>query len=125
LGRSARDSEIAASVGFTPSDVRELREQAATTHVSIDTAVGDGPVLELKARDSLAPDLTVQRKEQSQLVIDALPLLSEREQFVLRRLYVDGKGQAEVAKELGVSDARISQIHAAAIDRLRKKVAAA
>jgi RNA polymerase sigma factor (sigma-70 family) len=54
------------------------------------------------------------------LIFWALERLSERERQVLERLYWDGYTEAEVAKELGISQQAVSKIKRKAIQKLRK-----
>ena len=52
-----------------------------------------------------------------------LTALPEKEQAVLRHHYLSGVGFDELAKLFAVSRGRISQIHSAALSRLRKRLA--
>ncbi|MEP0815144.1 MAG: sigma-70 family RNA polymerase sigma factor [bacterium] len=52
-------------------------------------------------------------------VLAALERLPEKERRVLAGLYLDDRPRSEIAKELGVSGPRVSQIHAKAVRRLR------
>jgi RNA polymerase sigma factor (sigma-70 family) len=54
------------------------------------------------------------------LIFWALERLSERERQVLERLYWDGYTEAEVAKELGISQQAVSKIKRKAIQKLRE-----
>ncbi|MCD6118759.1 sigma-70 family RNA polymerase sigma factor [bacterium] len=55
-------------------------------------------------------------------VLRAIDNLCEKERAVLKGLYIDDRSRTEVAESLGVTPARISQIHARAIRRLRGRV---
>lgn len=70
------------------------------------------------AYESLAWKRTLQEVS---LAMAALP---ERERLVLRRHYLEGAAFEEVGRELDLSRGRISQIHKAAILKLRAKLAA-
>ncbi|MFZ8854188.1 MAG: sigma-70 family RNA polymerase sigma factor, partial [Armatimonadota bacterium] len=54
------------------------------------------------------------------LICWALERLSERERQVLERLYWDGYTEAEVAKELVISQQAVSKIKRKAIQKLRE-----
>ena len=51
----------------------------------------------------------------------AFDLLPDQQRDVMRLIYIDGLQNRETAQELGISEGRVSQIHKAAIKKLRKK----
>jgi RNA polymerase sigma factor for flagellar operon FliA len=65
------------------------------------------------AYDSLAWKEAVQR------LLSAVETLPSREQLIVRRHYLEGVGMDVIAGLLGVSKGRVSQLHKAAISRLR------
>ena len=65
------------------------------------------------AYDSLALD---EMRRQVHRTVDALP---EREAYVIRQHYRHGVSFQQIAELLGVSKGRVSQIHRAALERLR------
>ncbi|MFA0746298.1 sigma-70 family RNA polymerase sigma factor [Fervidibacter sp.] len=54
------------------------------------------------------------------LIFWALERLSERERQVINRLYWDGRTEAEIAHELGISQQAVSKIKQKAIQKLRE-----
>lgn len=61
----------------------------------------------------------VDESELADKVRDYLSYLSEKERYIIRRLYFDNFTFKEVGDELGVSKQRIQQIEKKALDRLR------
>lgn len=53
------------------------------------------------------------------LLMEAIPRLSEREQLVLKRVYLDGCTQRKVAQEIGVSQMQVSRLLHASAQRIR------
>ena len=51
---------------------------------------------------------------------EALKKLSEREMSIIERRFYKGRTQMEIADEIGISQAQVSRIEKAAIERLRK-----
>ena len=51
---------------------------------------------------------------------EALKKLSERELGIIRLRYFKGKTQMEIAAEIGISQAQVSRLEKAAIDKMRK-----
>jgi len=47
------------------------------------------------------------------------PSLSNEEQLLMKSMYLDGCTQADVSKAIGLTESRISQIHANVIERLK------
>jgi RNA polymerase sigma factor for flagellar operon FliA len=58
--------------------------------------------------------------ERDRLVADAIDMLPERLQVVLRAHYYDGKFMREIGAELGLSDGRVSHLHCRALNLLRE-----
>jgi RNA polymerase sigma factor for flagellar operon FliA len=56
----------------------------------------------------------------AQSVQEAIALLSEREQLVIKAFFFEEKPLLEVAHVLGVTDSRVSQIKREALARLRE-----
>lgn len=84
-----------------------------------DAAVGQGEEprsREPNAYESVAWADTVRRVAEA---VDALP---EQEQRVVRLHYLEGLEFARIADIVGLSRGRVSQIHAAALQRLRKRL---
>ena len=62
------------------------------------------------------------RREQRDLLNQALELVSERERRILSLYYEQDFTMKQIADELGVDESRVSQIHASLLGRLRKNV---
>lgn len=64
-----------------------------------------------------------QRDEQwleSIAVREAMSRLDEREQLIITKRFYQGKTQMEVANEIGISQAQVSRLEKAALQRMRK-----
>lgn len=53
---------------------------------------------------------------------EAMRRLEPREQLIVRMRYFEGKTQMEVAEEIGISQAQVSRLEKAALQRMRKHV---
>jgi RNA polymerase sigma factor (sigma-70 family) len=62
----------------------------------------------------------LEREWRRYLIFWALERLSERERQVINRLYWDGRTEAEIAHELGISQQAVSKIKRKAIQKLRE-----
>ena len=96
------DLAVSLAVGF-------MLDEAA---VLGDAPVAPGP----SAYDSVAWTDTVRR------MVSAIETLPDQERTVVRLHYLEGLEFARIADTLSLSRGRISQIHAAALDRLRKRL---
>ena len=53
---------------------------------------------------------------------DAMERLSEREKHILALRFFEGRTQTEVAAEVGISQAQISRLEKAALERIKKQI---
>jgi RNA polymerase sigma factor (sigma-70 family) len=128
LGRPPDDAEIAEAAGIAPRLVRRVRRLDPTTPASLDAAGphtrdadDDTPTLAEVIPDPAAPDAlaTLCRAESLAALRAALRRLPERERRILALSYRAGRPDAEIAAAFGVSGARVCQLRAQAIRRLR------
>lgn len=96
------DLAVSLAVGFMLDEAAVLGE----------TPVAPGP----SAYDSVAWTDTVKR------MVSAIETLPEQERTVVRLHYLEGLEFARIADTLSLSRGRISQVHAAALDRLRRRL---
>ncbi|GIG28006.1 FliA/WhiG family RNA polymerase sigma factor [Cellulomonas marina] len=130
LHRTPTLPEIAAELELPVAEVRATYSQLATTNVAaLDELLGgeDGSSaasLGDALRDARAEDPagSVEQQEQAFLLSRAVEQLSERERLVVVLYYFEGRTLAEIGRVLGVTESRISQMHTAAIGRLRTRL---
>lgn len=96
------DLAVSLAVGFMLDEAAVLGE----------APVAPGP----SAYDSVAWTDTVKR------MVSAIETLPEQERTVVRLHYLEGLEFARIADTLSLSRGRISQVHAAALDRLRRRL---
>ena len=122
LRRRPSHEELAAHLGLS---VEEYAELAGEAHIPTQLRLGGGPEEEndLSRLDSLAdrtsrpPDAPV---ELDDLRDFAFRVLAGTEAYVVRRYYFEGRSMREIGAELKVTESRICQIHAAALECVRK-----
>lgn len=123
-GRSARDVEVAAELGMDLEAYNDILMDTAGCHVlsfddlSVDSWLSDdeGDTSANGPLPQLQKDLF---KEGLAAAIGNLP---EREQLILSLYYDDEFNLREIGEVLGVSEARVCQIHAQALTRLRSRM---
>lgn len=115
---AARESALAARVGTSVAELREVRVAAeAYSAVPLDRPVGGGT--------SLA-DTVVDGTDQVALLVDLLSLapafarLSPRERRALSLRYWSDATQTTIAADLGISQMQVSRVLSSALGRLRE-----
>jgi len=106
---------LASAAGVSPTAVAEHRAvvNAATQQVSMDDQ------LDHTQDGSASPEEPLLRRERQAVLDEALSALPTRMQDILRMYYGDAMTLRAIASVLGVSEARVSQLHTDAVQRLR------
>jgi RNA polymerase sigma factor for flagellar operon FliA len=117
LGRTPTVAEIAQLIDVEPDLVRERLADADRVVSSLDAP----EVGEFRWTGAL-PDEVVIASERDEFLHRAVDALPERKRFVIRAIYFDDRTVKDVATELGVSHAAVSQQRSAAVRMLRDAV---
>lgn len=121
LGRVPHADEVAVRLGWDASRVEVVREDAGALEAGW-AQVQDATPERVDVLESGAPspfDVAAARQAREQLV-HLLGELSERERMVISLHYFEEIPFKDIAAILGVTDSRVSQIHSAALARLRQ-----
>jgi RNA polymerase sigma factor for flagellar operon FliA len=127
VGRNPEDSEIAQEMGIPIDSYHRMNNRARGIGLlSLDETLPDGstPKFAVQVSDLPSPFDELKIKELKKIVSQALSDLSEREQLVISLYYYDELTLKEIAKVLGLTESRISQIHSETIIKLRAKLRA-
>lgn len=122
FGRDPTAVEIAEELSLDVSDVTEALEAVrplASLNQTIETPSG--------SETHLVDNVSSQGGESDWLdqlaLSNAFDMLDERERFILRTRFIEGRTQTEVAKRLSVSQVQISRLERRALDKLRAALA--
>lgn len=132
LGRSPDDQEIADRLGISLNEwyrtVRELAPIGLTWLVAVSS---DG------LKQFMEPDKVTlpparsgnqfdqcYRREQRDLLSSALQQLPDREREIIESYYFRGHTLEQIGRKLGIDSSRVSQLHSAALARLRSQITA-
>lgn len=128
-GREPSQEELAAHLSITVDELeKRVEEVGALAVLSLDESLtyDDGDTVSLKdklmdqsAIDPMAESVAGEKRE---VLARAIETLSEQERVVVSLYYYEGLLAREISEVLGLSQARISQIHSRAILRLRGKL---
>ena len=124
LGRAPTDEELAQRMNLSVRELDRVRERARASVVSLEEPLPNGAEQKLFVGDTLEDsesDVTVEieRDEQCRELERAVEDLPPQERTVIRRYYFRGEPLKDIKAELGVSESRVSQIHAHAVTHLR------
>ncbi len=121
-GSAPADETVAAALGVSVDEYRtNLEHLVHVTVGALDESEDNGQM----AGNTASPESEAARSEAMSKVRAALPKLEKRDLMVLSLYYVDELTYAEVAHVLGVTTARVCQLHGRAIARLRAEISSA
>jgi RNA polymerase sigma factor for flagellar operon FliA len=128
LGRQGTPDEVAERMGVTRPELEQLQQKVRGTSVlSLEEHLpndrgSDIPLLDtLRGEDgNLGSD--VEQREIREALLAAVESLSRQENTVIKLYYFEGQTLKDIKVVLGVSESRVSQIHAQAVIHLRQKL---
>lgn len=118
-GASPTDEDVAVALGVSVDEYRTNLEHLV--HVTVG-ALDESEDNAQMGSDVSSPEAEAARSEAMTKVRTALPKLEKRDLMVLSLYYVEELTYAEVAHVLGVTTARVCQLHGRAIARLRAEI---
>lgn len=125
LGRYPTEAEVAEKLGITVERYnKDVAGVALSNVLSLDALMDmreqEGAQFEVPSRDMQSqPESVLQEREMQEVLADGIRSLRENEQIVLSLYYEKNLHMKEIAQVMEVSEPRISQIHASAIQKLR------
>ncbi len=127
LGRPPTNSEIASHVQMDEKKCSKIQQISTMANVlSLDMVMNgedDRQSLQLPSNDIASqPERSFLRGELLHTLADAINGLKEKEKMVISLYYVEELNMGQIAHVMQVSEPRISQIHSAAIRKLRAKM---
>ena len=121
-GREPDVEEIAKALGMKRSEV-VFALDAISDPVSLYEPVYTESGESVTVMDQVGDERCTDEHWLTRLALsDALRELSEREKRILSLRFFEGRTQMEVAGEIGVSQAQVSRLEKAAVDRIRKQL---
>ena len=129
LGRVADEYEVAAEMKLTLGEYQQLLGdlkglEIGSLHARRWEDSDEEELSHIPAPSDEGPLFRCLKGEAKQTLIDAIEELPEKERMVLTLYYYEGLTMKEIALTLGVVESRVSQIHSAAVGRLRVALAA-
>jgi len=132
LGRSVEDEEIAGALGMNLAQWHRTLNEIQSIGCDAGTrALSAGPTTKSLSRriepphladDSADPFELCYRREQRDVLGRALSHLRERERQIITLYYEQDLTMKQIAARLNVDESRVSQLHSAALARLKASV---
>jgi RNA polymerase sigma factor for flagellar operon FliA len=123
-GSVPNDDQIAARAGLSLQGYYRTVEEGRRQHfLSIHGMDEESPCLaNLIPAESATPEHEAQKREMVRRLTEAIQGLPERDRHVIVLYYQRDLTMKEVAETLGVTESRVSQVHASALFRLSMKL---
>ena len=122
-GRSPKRAELAGILGVGEQEIEERQAQAASSMLLyLDHTTGDEPGIRDRLQEDrvdVLPEASLQRTELVGTLREAVASLPGVHGQVVQRYYIGGELLQEIADDLGVTEARVSQIRSEGLAALR------
>ena len=129
-GREINENNLVEITGMSEDELKKVMRMPTWHHIgSLDEGVYNHKsdmvyrkdmIEDVNAVDPLEETI---KKEDVQMLSDAVESLKERDKLLLALYYQENLTLKEIGKVLGISESRVCQLHAQAINRLRTIVA--
>ena len=126
LGRVPTTDEMAETMGVSRQELTRLQDRLfrsvvlALDHETSDDTDEDLTLVDiLQDRSTAEPSEELETRELHTYLRDAVGLLPERQRFVIVGYFLEGKTSQELARFLGVTESRISQLRSEALRNLK------
>lgn len=129
LGRPPTRDEVATAMDTTPEELLRLqtrihRSVVLTLDHATDTDDEASTLGDLLTDDGLEPSEALEERELRGYLRDAIALLPERHRLVVIGYFLESRTSAELARFLGVTESRVSQLRSEAVAMLRDGIEA-
>ncbi|MEZ5237667.1 MAG: FliA/WhiG family RNA polymerase sigma factor [Microthrixaceae bacterium] len=130
LGRIPSIGETAAELGISTEEVRGLRERVfrsvvlAFEHVVSDAEDEELTLIDMLADDGREPDAELEDRELKSYLREAVAHLPERHRLIVVGYFIQERTSEDLARFLGVTESRISQMRTEALAMLRRGIEA-
>lgn len=130
LGRLPSIGETARELGVSTGEVRALREKVfrsvvlAFEHVASDSEDEELTLIDVLADDGREPDDELEDRELKAYLREAVAHLPERHRLIIVGYFIQERTSEDLARFLGVTESRISQMRTEALSMLKRGIEA-
>lgn len=122
-GRAASDEELAVILGVTVRELSDRRSHGATsTLLQLDKEDADEPSLKDRVEETrrdVQPEQALEHRELIGTLSTSIQYLPPVQAEVVTRYYLNGELLQDIAADMGVTEARVSQIRSEALVAMR------
>ncbi len=122
-GQIPTDDQVADAVGITKDELNRRRyNESAATLLHLDQQNGEDATLGDMLEDEdlvTRPDTRLEQQEMLGTLREAVKGLQGRQAEIIRRYYLEGDLMRDIADDLGITEARVSQIRSEALAAMR------
>ncbi|BAI81723.1 RNA polymerase, sigma 28 subunit, FliA/WhiG family (plasmid) [Deferribacter desulfuricans SSM1] len=128
LGRQPTPEEIAEKYGIDTEEIYNLLELSDKTHIiSLNTLLDKDDneghsLIDFIKSDLLTPEEQVSKQELIDILQKEIENLKEKERLVITLYYYEELTMKEIGEILGVTEARVCQIHNKVVEQLKEKI---
>lgn len=120
LGRTPTPVEVAEAMGVETSAVSGLAQDLHRAVVlNYESMLTNGETDSVLLADNDDPELELLDRERNAYLVDAVKALPERLRVVVIGYFFEDRSMQDIGAELGVSESRVSQLRAEALDLLK------
>jgi RNA polymerase sigma factor for flagellar operon FliA len=119
LGRTPTSSELAQTLGVAVDEIDSVEDDVQRAVVLSLQGFAAGTAEDMVPERMAGPEDLLLHRERIGYLSDAIDALPERLRTVVTAYFLDERPMAEIARELGVTESRISQLRAEALILLR------
>ncbi len=121
LGRMPTATEAGAAAGLSADEVSRLNDDVhRATVLNYDSVFRDSEDCDALSADEADPGEVILRRERRAYLRDAVAALPERLRVVVVGCFFEERPMLDLARELGVTESRVSQMKAEALSLLRE-----
>lgn len=122
-GQTPTDHQMAERLNVTDEDYLDMLTKTSVCNVvSLEEALDNYEQIPSRDEDTDEPQEALENEDLIRMLTEAIGTLRENEQLVLSLYYEKDMKMKDIAAVMGVSFARVSQIHARAIQKLKQKL---
>ncbi|MDR0570603.1 MAG: FliA/WhiG family RNA polymerase sigma factor [Clostridiales Family XIII bacterium] len=127
LGREPTKEDLAARMGVSAAQLENIMQKRHNAILlsyeeAIDEKMMTASPLLTEHKETDAPETELLKEEMKQTLMGAIDELNERERTVVSLYYYENMKLKEIAAIMSITESRVSQIHSAALVKLRHKM---
>jgi RNA polymerase sigma factor FliA len=123
-GRTPTAAELAAFLGITLGELSRRQAQATTStllHLDQHSEADESPLVDRveETRSDNLPEFALEQREMRGTLVESVRNLPAIQAEVISRYYLEGELLQDIAEDLGLTEARVSQIRSEALMAMR------